>query len=205
MDSPSHPQRRPSGERARARRAARHAARHEHWTHAVAAQPWITFVLLAALLVGVLGLLGREEYAAEAVLKTPTARASADAAVQLSRPALVSEVEEAVELAPGVRGDVVLEVAEDDEPLEVVLRATAPDPRLAALASDTALALLVDTHPDAGYELSAPAPVPTEPVRPRTLWWAWTTLVALAVAIWVERSHRTWLGDHPTQGAGGAR
>lgn len=188
-----------------ARQGGRHAARYEHWTHAVAAQPWITLVLLAALLIGGLGLLGQEEYAAEAVLTTPTERASADAAVQLSRPALVGEVEDAVELAPDVRGDLALEVAEDDEPLEVVLRATAPDPRLAALAADSALALLVEAHPTAGYELHTPAPVPTEPVSPRTLWWAWTGLVALAVAIWVERNHRTWLRDHPAEVAGGAR
>ena len=76
---------------------------------------------------------------------------------------------------------------------------------LAALAADSALALLVEAHPTAGYELHNPAPVPTDPVRPTSLWWAWTGLVALAVAIWVERNHRTWLRDHPAEVAGGAR
>lgn len=188
-----------------ARSRARHAARYEHWTHALAARPWITLVLLGALVIGVLGLLGQDDYAADAVLVTPTARASSQAAVQLSRPELVREVEDAVELGPDLRGEVVLEVAEDDEPLEVVLRATAPDPRLAALAADTALALLVDEHPDAGYELSVPAAVPTDPVRPLTLWWAWATPLLLVVAIWVERNHRTWLRTQPGAVAGGAR
>lgn len=189
----------------RARPWARHAARHEHWTHALAAQPWITLVLLGALVIGLLGLLGRDQYAADAVLTTPTARAASEAAVRLSGPGVVGEVEEAVELAPALRGDVTLDVAADHEPLEVVLRATASDPRLAALAADTALALLVEDAPDVGYEIGTPATVPTDPVRPRTLRWAWVALVALAVAVWVERNHRTWLRDHPDEVEGGAR
>lgn len=188
-----------------ARPRARHAARYQHWTHALAAWPWITLVLLGALLVGLLGLVGREDYAADAVLSTPTARAASDAAVRLSSPTLPGEIEQAVELDPEMRGDVVLEVVDDREPLEVVLRATASDPRLAALAADTGLALLVDADPDAGYEISTPAAVPVDPVQPRTLLWAWVALGALALAVWVERNHRTWLRDHPDAVAGGAR
>lgn len=188
-----------------ARRRARHAARHQHWTHALAAQPWITLVLLAALLVGGLGLLRADRWAAEATLTTPGARASSEAAVRLSSPALVGEVEEAVELSDDLRGELRLEVVEDDDPVRVVLRATAGDPRLAALAADTALALVVEQRPDAGYELTEAAVVPTDPVQPRSLWWTWVTLVALAIAIWVELNHRTWLRDHPAAVAEGAR
>lgn len=190
---------------AQARRRARHAARHQHWTHALAAQPWITLVLLAALVVGGLGLLRADRYAAEAALGTPDARASSQAAVLLSAPGLVGEVEEAVELSPDLRGDLRLDVVEDDDPLEVVLRATAGDPRLAALAADTALALVVQERADDGYEITASAVVPTDPVRPRSLLWAWVALAALALAIWVELNHRTWLRDHPAAVAEGAR
>lgn len=188
-----------------ARRRARHAARHQHWTHALAAQPWITLVLLAALVVGGLGLLRADRYAAEATLGTPGARASSQAAVLLSAPGLVGEVEEAVELSPDLRGELRLDVVEDDDPLQVVLRATAGDPRLAALAADTALALVVDDRADDGYEITASAVVPTDPVRPRSLLWAWVTLAALALAVWVELNHRTWLRDHPAAVAEGAR
>lgn len=191
--------------RGRSRRRARHAARHEHWTHALAAQPWTTLVLLAAVVVGLLGLRGDDQYAAEAVLTTPSARASSEAVVLLTSPALVDEVEQAVELAPALQGEVFLEVAEHAERGKVVLRATAPDPRLAALAADTALSLLVHTHPEEGYELSVPAAVPTHPVRSRALWWAWATPVALAAAIWMERHHGRWLPAHPVKVAGEAR
>lgn len=178
------------------RRAGRHVQRHESLGHALAAQPWITLVLLGALLLGGLSLLRPDWYAAQATLTVPSARAASDTAVRLSSPALVGEVEQAAELAPELRGRLRLEVAEDAAPTEVVVRASARDPRLAAVAADTAAALVVQEQGE-GYALSAPATVPTEPERGRPLWWAWLAAPALAVATLVELRHRTWLRDHP--------
>lgn len=191
--------------RDRGRRPGRHADRPDHWTHALAAQPWITLVLLGALLVAGLGLLTPGRYATQSSLSAPSTRAADDAVARLTDPSLVRQVEDAIELAPDLRGTVRLAAERDEEPLEVVLVATAPDPRLAAVAADTAVALVVDAYPEAGYALSVPAAVPTERERGRSLTWAWLTVVALVAAGWVERNHRSWLGEHPAAVAEGAR
>lgn len=162
-------------------------------------------MLLAALLVGGAEVLREDRFAAEATLSAPTGLEADRASVLLSSPRLVGAVEEEIELEPRLRGDLRLEVAEDDERLDVVARATAPDPRLAALAADTAVALVVREHPDVDYSVQRTASVPTEPVRPRTLWWVGLGLVALAGALWVEGAHRIWLRDHPAAVPGGAR
>lgn len=187
------------------RRQPRHSEAPRHWTQRVAGLPWITLVLLAALVVGGAEVLRADRFAAESALFAPTGFAADRASVALSAPRLVGAVEDEVELAPRLRGDLGLEVAEDDERLEVVVRATATDPRLAALAADTAVALVLRDHPDAGYSVLSTASVPTDPVGPRTLWWVWLGVVALAGASWVEGAHRVWLRDQPAAVAEGAR
>lgn len=179
------------------RRQPRHAEAPRHWTHRVAGLPWITLVLLAALVVGGVEVLREDRFAAEATLSAPDWVSADRASVALSAPRLVDAVEEEVELEPEFRGDLRLDVAEDDERLDVVVRATSTDPRLASLAADTAVALVLSERPDVGYTLEAAADVPTEPVRPRTVWWAWLGLLALAGALWVEGAHRVWLREHP--------
>lgn len=191
--------------RGRSPRRARHAQRPDHWTHVLAGLPWITIVLLTALVLGGIDLLRPDRYAADATLSAPTSRAAADAHVLLTRGDLVPRVEDAVELAEDRRGEVRVSVVDDDDPLSVVLEASAADPRLAALAADTAAALVLQDRPDVGYDLVEAATVPTDPVRTRTLTWAWFGLLALAAALYVEGAHRVWLGTHPTAVAEGAR
>ncbi|QFG70035.1 hypothetical protein [Ornithinimicrobium pratense] len=167
--------------------------------------PWITLVLLAALVVGGAEVLREDRFAAEATLLAPTGLDADRASVALSDPGMVGAVEDEIELGPHVRGNLGLEVGQDDERLDVAVRATATDPRLAALAADTAVALILRDHPDVDYSVLSTATVPTEPLRPRTLWWAWLGVVALAGALWVEGAHRVWLRDHPATVPEGAR
>ncbi|WP_131106314.1 hypothetical protein [Ornithinimicrobium sufpigmenti] len=187
------------------RRRPRHSEAPRHWTHRVAGLPWITLVLLAALVVGGAEVLREDRFAAEATLSASTGIEADRASVALSAPRLVDAVEEEIELEARLRGDLRLEVAEDDERLDVVARATATDPRLAALAADTAVALVLRDHPDVDYSVQSTASVPTDPVQPRTLWWVGLGLVALAGALWVEGAHRVWLRHHPDAVAQGAR
>lgn len=191
--------------RGRRRAGARHATRHEHWSHALGALPWITIVLALALLVGTVDLLRPDRYSAEATLEAPTSRAAADAHVLLTASGFTSRVEDEVELDEAWRGTVRISVVDDEEPLQTVVQGTAPDPRLAALAADTAASLIVQDRPEVDYALVDTAAVPTEPDRPRNLLWAWAGLAALAVALWVEGAHRVWLRDHPRAVAEGAR
>lgn len=184
-------------------RAGRHATRAESWTRAVAGLPWITLVLLGALLAGGVGLLQDEQYAAEATLSAPDAEQAARAAERLADPALVGTVEEEVQLTDGLRGALRL-TTPGGEGSGVVLRATAPDPRLAAVAADTAVALVAREQGE-GFDLATPAAVPTEPVEGRSLAWVWLGLPALAGALWVEGAHRVWLRRHPAEVAEGAR
>lgn len=172
------------------RRRARHSQAPRHWTDRIVGLPWVTLVLLAGLLVGGAEVLRQDEFAATATLSAPTWVDADRASVVLSGPRLAAAVTEEVELEPGFRGDLRLEVADNDERLEVVVRAVSTDPRLAALAADTALALVLRDHPDVDYAVLATAAIPTEPVRPASTWWVWVVLVALAGALWVEGAHR---------------
>lgn len=184
---------------------ARHAEA-RHWTHRLAALPWITLVLLAGMLVAGTELLRTEQFSTEAVLAAPTPLEADRASVALSSPPLVGRTADAVELTDDrLRRGLELTVAEDDDPLEVVVRATAGDPRLAAVAADTAAVLVLQDHPEVGYTFVTAATVPTDPDRPRQTWWVWPGLVALLVALWVEGAHRLWLRDHPDPVAEGAR
>lgn len=184
------------------RRRARHSESPRDWAQRVAGLPWVTLVLLASLVVGGAEALRQDEFAAEATLSAPTWVDADRASVALSGPQLAAQVEEEVELEPGFRGDLRLAVAENDERLEVVVRAVSTDPRLATLAADTALALVLRANPEVDYAVRSTATTPTEPVRPRSMWWVWVGLVALAGALWVEGAHRVWLRDHPDAVAG---
>lgn len=187
------------------RRRARHSEAPRHWTHRVAGLPWVTLVLVAGLVVGGTQVLREDRFAAEATLTAPTWLHADRASVTLSGPRLTAAVQEEVELEPGFRGDLRLEVADDEERLDVVVRAVSTDPRLAALAADTALALVLRENPDVDYSVAATATVPTEPLHRASTWWVWVGLVALTGALWVEGAHRVWLRRHPQAVAEGVR
>ncbi|WP_298889917.1 hypothetical protein [uncultured Serinicoccus sp.] len=167
------------------------------WTHLLARLPWVTLVLLSVLVVGTAELVQPRTYAASTTLTAPTERAADQLSVQLTDPALRPEVERAVELDPELSGSVRLAVRHEAEDRQVHLEATAPDPRLAALAADTAAALTVQERAD-GTELTHGARVPTEPVDDRGLLWLLVAAGLLAVAVRVEAAHRAWLGDQPS-------
>ncbi|KUG52485.1 hypothetical protein AVL62_14260 [Serinicoccus chungangensis] len=173
------------------------------WTHLLARLPWITLVLLVVLVVGTAELVQPRTYAASATLTAPTERAADQLSVQLTDPALPSEVERAVELDPELSGSVRLAVRHEAEDREVHLQATAPDPRLAALAADTGAALSVQERAD-GTELTQGARVPTEPVDDRGLLWLILAAALLAVAVRIEAAHRARPGDHPAPQPSGA-
>ena len=151
------------------RRRARHSESPRDWAQRVAGLPWVTLVLLAGLVVGGTEALRQDEFAAEATLSAPTWVDADRASVALSGPQLAAQVEEEVELEPGFRGDLRLTVAENDERLEVVVRAVSTDPRLAALAADTALALVLRANPEVdrgGQRLRQPGRyTPPSPAR----------------------------------------
>jgi hypothetical protein len=183
-----------------ARRRARHGeAPPEHWTHALAGLPWITVVLVVTLAVGGIELLRPHSYAASATVAAPDVRSADAASMLMADPALVDRVEDEVELGQAYRGSVDLRVEHARDDLSVHVEATAPDPRLAALAADTAAVLLVQDRGGStgGLTFAGAAQVPAEPVRQRSLLWVWVALVALAGAVWMEGAHRIWVRDHP--------
>ena len=178
---------------------ARHSeAPPSHWTHVLAGLPWITLVLLLVLVVGGLDLLRPNSYASEATLAAVDERTADRVSMLAADPDLVQRVEAAVELGPDYLGTVDLAVHHATADPEVLVEATAPDPRLAALAADTAAGLLLEDTGADGLELSSPAEVPTDPTRERNLLWVWAAVAALAGAVWMEGAHRIWLREHPT-------
>lgn len=176
---------------------ARHSeAPPSHWTHQLAGLPWITIVLVLTLLVGGIDLLRPNRYAAEATL-TAGEVADADRVAMLAAdPDLVDIVEDQIELGEDYRGTVWLSVHHEQDDLDVHVQAVTPDPRLTALAADTAAGALVQILGEDQLTLSQPAPVPTEPTRGRSLLWVWFALAGLLAAVWMEGAHRIWLRDH---------
>lgn len=176
--------------------------RPDRWSQALASWPWVTIVLLVTLVIGGVELLRSSDYAATAGL-TATDGAAADLAEsKLADPALPGLVEEEVELGSQWTGRVGLDVGREPAGRELRVTGTAPDPRLAALAADTAAALVAaDVNGTAGtddstaapLQLTEPATVPSDPARSRTLSWAWIGLLALVPALWLEGAHRVWL------------
>ena len=186
-------------------RQARHPQNaHHRWTHLLAGVPWITLVLLAVLALGTAELVRPRTYLATATLTAPTVAAADQLATQLADPDLRPRVEREVELDPELTGSVRLAVRDEEQEREVSLEATAPDPRLAALAADTGAAVVAQDRAD-GTSLSEAAEVPTEPVDRRGPAWLVAAAAALAVAVRVEGVHRAWLRDHPVPVPRGAR
>lgn len=219
-EEPSSRGRAPGVTPARLRRAerGRHASpRPDRWSQALASWPWITIVLVVTLLVGGVELLRSSDYAATAGLTATDGDAADLAESRLADPALPDLVEEEVELGPQWTGRVGLDVTREPDGRELRVTGTAPDPRLAALAADTAAALVAaDVNGTAGageptaaaLQLTEPAPVPSDPDRPRTLSWAWIGLLALVPALWLEGAHRVWLrgrADRAAPPTGAAR
>lgn len=142
--------------------------------------PWIGLVLATLVALAALLLLRPDSYAATSRVEAADARSAATAAVDLTRLELLPRVEQEIELDAAWQGTVRLSV---DHPLdrdEVLVTAVAPDPRLAALAADTAAALVVSEDPGA-LTLADPAPVPTRPLA-AVPWWGWALAGLLVVA-----------------------
>lgn len=157
------------------------------------ALPWVTFVLVALVVGGVVDALRPDSFEARSTVTALSRPAAAQAAVALTRADLADQVEDRVELEPQWRG--ALEIAvERPEPESVVVRAEAPDPRLAALAADTAAALVVED--DADLSLTRAALVPTRPNGGGS-WWPWVVGGggALLLALAVERRREQNEGD----------
>jgi hypothetical protein len=162
------------------------------WRHALARWPWVTLLLLTVLGAGVVELARPVTYQATSVLSAPGEQAGDRATSALGDPDLVVRVEREIELTPPWRGGLGLDVHPGPDAgtsttrVEVQVLASAPDPRLAALAADTAVALVVRDHPDDGLELARAATVPAEPVRSFDPWWLLPAGGALLVALRVE-------------------
>ena len=71
-----------------------------HWTHQLAALPWITIVLVLTLLVGAVDLLRPNRYAAYTTVAAAETRTADYAAMLMADPDLVDRVETEVELDP---------------------------------------------------------------------------------------------------------
>ncbi len=125
------------------------------------ALPWVSVVLLALVAAVLVEVLRPDTFEARSTLTAATAGSASQAAVVLSRPDLAGQVEDLVELERRWKGSVRLSV-ERPAADAVVVRATARDPRLAALAADTAAALVAREEPQ--LALTSPAVVPTGPL-----------------------------------------
>ncbi|MFK5634312.1 MULTISPECIES: hypothetical protein [unclassified Ornithinimicrobium] len=151
--------------------------------HRLLSLPWLTLVLAALVVAAGTDLLRPDRYAATATLEASTDRGAEVAAVSLSRTDLSDRVEQEVELDEQWAGRIRASV--DHRAGEPVLLVTAvtPDPRLSALAADTAAALALTEDPE-GLTLAAPAEVPTRAVGDRAWWWfaAGAAAVVLALA-----------------------
>lgn len=156
--------------------------------------PWLALVLTGLVVVTSVLLLRSETYAASTTVGATDGRTAAAAAVDLTRLELRQRVEEEVELAERWRGRVRLSVERPPAPdpsaaPTLLVTATAPDPRLAALAADTAAALVVVDRSDV-LTLEEAATVPTRPVG-ELPWWSWPAgLALLGCALVLEERQR---------------
>lgn len=189
-DAPGRPA--PTSRREARRAGSRHGpATGRPWPVRVAGQPWLTLVLLALVVVVGASVLSPATYAATATVTATDRLAAAAGDVALTRTDLLPRVEEAIELEDARRGRLRLAVAGHPDRPELTVTATASDPRLAALAADTAAALVVSERRQS-LTLSAPAVVPTRPVDGLATGWVVGGLTALALALAVERLHERW-------------
>lgn len=172
--------------RAEYRTLARSSARHTQrlpLAHRVLILPWLTLVLTALVVAGGADLLRPDRYAATATLEASTDRGAEVAAVSLSRTDLSTRVEQEVELDEQWAGRIRASVDHPSGEPVLLVTAVTPDPRLSALAADTAAALALTEDPER-LTLVAAAEVPTDAVGEPAWWWfvAGAAMVALAAA-----------------------
>ncbi|GAA5159913.1 hypothetical protein [Ornithinimicrobium tianjinense] len=187
------------------RSGSRHStAAQRPWVHRVTGLPWMMLVLLGLVVVVSVSLLRPDTYAATATLTASSPRAASSGAVALSGRYLPHHVEEALELDPRRRGEIRVDVDNVDGS-ELAVTAFAHDPRLAALAADTASALVIREHPQ-DLSLQTPATVPSAPVSGQPLrWWALAAGL-LGLAALLELTHERWEVRHTQlRPAGGLR
>lgn len=153
--------------------------------------PWSTLVLLVLAVAAASVLLRPDVFSATATVQATSDRAAGQAAVELTRRDVLQRVHTAVELEPEWRGRVRLSLDHPQGEPVVLVTATSQDPRLAALAADTAAALVITDRADL-LALARPATVPADPDnRPASWWWA-VGAAALALALLVEVLHHRW-------------
>lgn len=171
---------------ARSGRRGRRRARADSLTTALLAVPWVTIVLLVLVPVAAVDLLRPAVYAATTTVTATSEAVAARAAVDLTRADVVDRVEDRIELEDDWRGRVQVTVQRTGAEDEVLVRARAADPRLAALAADTAAALAVSDAPD-DLALSEAAAVPTRPEGEGPRWWVIASLPLLVLAVLAEQ------------------
>lgn len=171
---------------ARTARAAQRA-----WLPALASLPWVTIVLVTVVAVLGLVLAGPDTYAATATMTNTTDHVGQRAAVALTARDLEPRVEQEMELDQRRRGEVSLDVDRIPQDNLILVSARAEDPRLAALAADTAAALVISQFPGE-LDLSRAAPVPSAAEGRLSGWWIGAAAASLVLALLVERQHRRW-------------
>ncbi|HSP60285.1 MAG TPA: hypothetical protein VLO09_04425, partial [Ornithinimicrobium sp.] len=157
------------------------------WGEALLAVPWVTVVLLLLVSVAAVDLLRPAVYSTTATLVAGSDAAARRTAVDLARTDVVDRVEARIELEEEWRGRLRVGVDRAGGGREVRVEAQAPDPRLAALAADTAASLAVADAPD-DLTLSSAAEVPTRPVGEGPRGWVVAALPLLVLAALAERA-----------------
>ena len=172
--------------RARARRRGRRRARAGTPGAALLAVPWVSVILLGLLVGALVDLYRPDPYVATTTITADSESAARETVVALSRSDVPERVETEIRLEERHRGRVQVEVSRPRGGLEVHVLGRAHDPRLAALAADTAAALAVDGS--AGdLVMSRAAAVPTRPERDNVPWWLVVGVPVLGAGLHVER------------------
>ncbi|MFX0539008.1 hypothetical protein ACQBAT_15755 [Ornithinimicrobium sp. Y1847] len=174
----------------RRRSGAHAAARQRPWSYRVVAIPWLTLTLLLCVAVLAVDLLRPRTYEATAVITATDDRTASWAAVELTRLSLPREVAREIELDTTQHSRPRLQVERRSSP-QVEIIALADDPRLAALAADTAAMLSVEQRPDV-LTLSTAAETPVDSRTFRSQWWTLVALALLLAGVVLERLHDRW-------------
>ncbi|MGO0575832.1 hypothetical protein [Ornithinimicrobium panacihumi] len=154
--------------------------------------PWVTLVLTTVAAVLAVMLVRPDGYAATSTVTAATPRVAQQTAVALTRLDLGSRVATELELDPSWRGDVHYEIDHRPQDRALLITARSTDPRLSAVAADTAAALAVTDLEEGELSLASTAQVPTAPERQISRWWIALALGALALAGLVEWRYRRW-------------
>lgn len=173
--------------------------------------PWVTLALVGLVLGGAIHVLSEESFAATATLTADEVRAADQASVALTAPRLIERVEAEIELEAPWQDRIELKIVHDYLSPDVHVTAIAPDPRLAALAADAAITLVVQdfagqsaqgadaegtdsegtdsTAGEAGQSvltMSQAAVIPAEPDHGPSQWWWASGGILLALAALLE-------------------